>query len=93
MWLNLIRELHIGGLGGHCGMEKTTSLVKEWYFWPNINKDVRKFVECCSICQLAKGRSQNIGHYTPLLVPERPWEDVSMDFILGLPRHRGSMIL
>jgi hypothetical protein len=66
-------------------MDKTTSLVKEWYFWPNINKDFRKFFECCKVCQLTKGRSQNTGLYTPLLVPERPWEDVSMDFVLGFP--------
>jgi hypothetical protein len=91
--LNLIRELHNGGLGGHCGMEKTTTLVKEQYFWPNINKDVRKFVECCRVCQLAKGRSQNTGLYTPLSIPKRPWEDVSMDFILGLPMTQGSMIM
>jgi hypothetical protein len=26
---NLVRELHSGSLGGHCGMEKTTTLVKE----------------------------------------------------------------
>jgi hypothetical protein len=68
------------------GIDKTMTLVRERYFWPSINKDVKKFVECCRICQLAKGRSQNTGLYTPLPVPERPWEDISMDFVLGLPR-------
>ena len=66
----MIRELHSGGLGGHFGFDITIELVKERYFWPNMNKYDRKFVEGCSIYQLAKGKSRNIGLYTPLLVPE-----------------------
>ncbi|GLJ05054.1 hypothetical protein SUGI_0010190 [Cryptomeria japonica] len=83
---SLIKEKHGGGLAGHFGIDKTMALVSEIYFWPPIHKNVRKFVQSCKICQVAKGSSQNVGLYKPLAVPKKPWEDFSMDFILGLPR-------
>ena len=36
MRLNLIKEKHSGGLAGHFGIDKTLSLLKEKYYWPQI---------------------------------------------------------
>ena len=44
-----------------------------------------KVLACCRICHLAKTHHTNQGLYTPLPTPSGPWEDVSIDFVLGLP--------
>ena len=51
-----------------------------------MRKDVSKFVERCAICQTSKRHQQNSGLYTPLPVLETIWEDLSMDFMLGIPQ-------
>ena len=56
--LNLIKEIHGGGLGGNFGMDKTTTLVKERCCCPSFNNDVRKFAEFCRVFQLEKDRIQ-----------------------------------
>jgi hypothetical protein len=48
--------------------------------------NVKRFVNRCRICQHVKGKRHNTGLYQPFLVPERPWDVVSMDFVLELPR-------
>ena len=45
-------------------------------------------MEQCNICQKAKGTSSNAGLYQPLTIPNRPWECISMDFIVGLHRKK-----
>nr|GEU55622.1 RNA-directed DNA polymerase [Tanacetum cinerariifolium] len=43
-------------------------------------------LERCRTCHIAKTHSSNAGLYIPLSVPIAPWEDVSLDFVLGLHR-------
>lgn len=81
--LQIIRELHNEG---HVGRDRTLQLVTESYFWPSLRRDVERFVERCHICHQAKGKTSNAGLYLPLPIPTQPWTDLSMDFVLGLPR-------
>jgi hypothetical protein len=83
---NLLKEKHSGGLAGHFGHEKTFVKLNESYFWPGMRAEVKRFMERCRIFQHSKGRKHNAGFYQPLPIPERPWDAISMDFVLGLPR-------
>jgi hypothetical protein len=82
----IIKEAHGGGLAGHFGRDKTLTLVQENFTWPKMVRDVLCHVKQCQICHLAKSHKQNTGLYIPLPVPNAPWEDISLDFVVGLPR-------
>lgn len=82
----LVREAHGGGLMGHFGVQKTLDVLKEHFFWPKMRDDVSKICERCVTCKQAKSKSKPHGLYTPLPIPCEPWVDISMDFVLGLPR-------
>jgi len=83
--LNL-RKVHGGSLVGHFGKDKTYIIAKEHYFWPHMLKDIQDIIKMCFICQIGKSHVLPQGLYTLLPTPQGPWPDVSMDFVVGLPR-------
>ena len=84
----LVRESHGGGLMGHFGVAKTLGVLQEHFYWPHMKRDVERICGRCITCRQAKSRVQPHGLYTPLPIPGEPWVDLSMDFLLGLPRTR-----
>jgi hypothetical protein len=82
----LVREAHGGGLMGHFGVKKTLDILHEHFFWPKMKKDVNRICGRCITCRKAKSKVLPHGLYTPLPVPREPWVDISMDFVLELPR-------
>ena len=84
----LIWELHGGGLAGHFGITKTLHALEAHYYWPHPLRDVRRVIGRCSTRTISKLTKQNTEQYLPLLVPDSPWQEISLDFVLGLPRTR-----
>lgn len=81
--MKLITEIHNEG---HVGRDRTLQLVSSSYFWPSLRRDVERLVSRCTTCQRSKGHATNAGLYFPLPVPTQLWTDISMDFVVGLPR-------
>jgi len=89
LYVNYLWGKHIRrGLIGYFGITKTLEVLREHFYWPNMKRDVQGMCDRCIICRQAKSRVMPHGLYTPLHVPKEPWVDISMDFILGLPRSR-----
>ena len=53
-----------------------------------MKRDVDGICVRCVTCRQAKSRVQPHGLYMPLPILSKPWIDISMDFMLGLPRSK-----
>ncbi|NEY13663.1 hypothetical protein DDE04_09185 [Bifidobacterium pseudocatenulatum] len=49
-------------------------------------RDMHRIIERRITCKKAKSKEAHHGLYMPMPVPDQPWIDLSMDFVLGLPR-------
>ncbi|KAL0534344.1 hypothetical protein IC582_028634 [Cucumis melo] len=85
--IELLSEAHSSPFSMHPGSTKMYQDLKRVYWWRNMKREVADFVSKCLVCQQVKApRQKPAGLLQPLSIPEWKWENVSMDFITGLPR-------
>ncbi|PNX55376.1 hypothetical protein L195_g049004, partial [Trifolium pratense] len=86
----LLKEFHSTPTGGHSGYLRTYRRLAENLYWIGMQRTVRDFVRACDVCQRQKYDSTTPGGLLqPLPVPNAIWEDLSLDFITGLPKSKG----
>ena len=83
----ILREAHSSRYSIHPGSTKMYHDLKEYFWWPNMKKEIAEWVSKCYTCQKIKAEHQRpSGLLQPLEIPEWKWEHITMDFIVGLPR-------
>jgi hypothetical protein len=61
--------------------------LKTHYWWYGMKRDIAEYVSLCDTSQRVKAEHQRpAGLLQPLKNPEWKWEEIGMDFIVGLPR-------
>ena len=90
----LLQEFHESGVGGHSGIFKTYQRISREFYWQGMKFQIQQYVAACAVCQQQKYLSMSpAGLLQPLSIPEQIWEDVTMDFIEGLPKSEGMDII
>ncbi|KAH1034725.1 hypothetical protein GYH30_054917 [Glycine max] len=86
----LLEEFHSTPTGGHSGYLRTYRRLAENLYWVGMQKKIRDFVRACDTCQRQKYAATTPGGLLqPLPIPNAIWEDLSLDFITGLPKSKG----
>lgn len=87
----LIATLHDSAIGGHAGIQATYKRIQPLYHWSGMKLAVENFIKQCAICQQAKHlHTKPGGLLQPLPPPEAPWQEITMDFVEGLPLSDGA---
>ena len=67
---HLIVEAHSSALGGHKGVTKACSRIRQKFFWENMKVEIQKYIQGCLQCQLKK--LIRVKTKKPLLIIDTP---------------------
>jgi hypothetical protein len=91
----ILDEAHLSKFCMHPGSNKMYHDLRSLYWWTRMKREIAKYISECDTCQRVKASHLKVpGTLQPLPIPSWKWEDICMDFIVGLPnasRHHDSI--
>jgi hypothetical protein len=93
----ILDEAHISKFSMHPGSTKMYHDLKPLYWWTRMKREIAQYVSECDTCQRIKASHlKSAGALQPLSIPSWKWDDIDMDFLVGLPntsRHHSSILV
>jgi hypothetical protein len=91
----ILDEAHLSKFSMHPGSTKMYQDLKPLYWWTRMKREIAQYVSECDTCQRIKASHLKlVGALQPLSIPSWKWDDLNMDFIVGVPntsRHHDSI--
>jgi hypothetical protein len=83
----ILDEARLSRYSIHPGSTKMYHDLKQRYWWTKMKIEIACYVARCDTCRCVKAiHMKVVGPLQSLPIPTWKWEDISMDFIVGLPR-------
>ncbi|GJR17358.1 putative reverse transcriptase domain-containing protein [Tanacetum coccineum] len=83
----IMHESHKSKYSIHPGSDKMYQDIKKLYWWPNMKADIATYVSKCLTCAKVKAEHQRpSGLLVQPEIPQREWDNITMDFIMKLPK-------
>jgi hypothetical protein len=82
----ILGEAHTSRYSIHPGSTKMYHDLRQHFCWMRMKHEAAHYVSKCDACRKVKANSMKpAGLFQPLSIPEWKWDDISKDFIVGLP--------
>jgi hypothetical protein len=82
----ILDEAHTSRYSIHPGSTKMYHDLRQQFWWMRMKRETARYVSKCDTCRKVEADYMKPGGLLqPLSIPEWNWDDISMDFIVGLP--------
>ncbi|XP_073019601.1 uncharacterized protein [Primulina eburnea] len=86
----IMEKSHNSRISIHPGGSKMYQEIKKHFWWKGMKRDIADFISQCLSCQMIKAEHQRrAGLLQPLPIPEWKWDQITIDFVTGLPQLTG----
>lgn len=70
---------------GHSGFSQAYERLRDSYHMPRMSKRLKSYIRSCPVCATVKSKDRHTGLLSPLPIPDKPCDVITMDFVTGLP--------